>query len=109
ANGSLSGPNWSASISAVHVAKNIISQEGAGVYDIDFTASGQGPSGTGLAVMNFSNPGPATLSGHLPGGLAFNASSDFSPDAPDANAPFYAPLYGGKGYLLGWMNFGPGN
>jgi hypothetical protein len=110
ANGSLSGPNWSAAISAVHVAKNIISQEGAGVYDIDFTASGQsGPSGTGLAVMNFSNPGPTTLSGHLPDGPAFNASSDFSPDAPNANAPFYTPLYGGKGYLLGWMNFGPGD
>jgi hypothetical protein len=111
ANGSLSGPNWSAAISAVHVAKNIIRQEGAGVYDIDFTAAfwESGPSGTGRAVMNFANPGPATLSGYLPDGPAFSAYSDFSPDAPDANAPFYAPLYGGKGCLLGWMNFGPGN
>jgi hypothetical protein len=108
--GSLSGPHWSAAISAVHVAKNIIKQEGAGVYDIDFTAYGQsGSSGTGKAVMNFANPGPATLSGRLPDGTGFSASSDFSPDAPDANAPFYAPLYGGKGYLLGWMDFGPGN
>ena len=110
--GSLSGPTWNSAISAVHVASNIISQEGAGIYDIDFTSAyGQtgGPSGVGKAVMNFSNPGPTTLAGALPDGPRFIAYSDFSPDDPNANAPFYAPLYGGKGYLLGWMDFGPGD
>lgn len=107
--GTVSGPTWTSSLTAVELDPHVVSIEGAGKYAISLTS--YGPSGNttgqGKAIMNYGKRGPTTLAGTLPDGTRFGTSSVFSPLAPNANCPFYIPLYGGKGYVIGWMYNGP--
>jgi hypothetical protein len=88
----------------VQTDHGVISYDGEGTYSIAFTDAAGGEGGSAVAV--FAKRGAATFSGRLPDGTHFSASSFFS---DSATWPFYAPLYGGKGYLMGWMSVGPGD
>jgi hypothetical protein len=41
-------------------------------------------------------------------GARFSATSAFS-DSESGEWPFYAPLYSGRGYIMGWLEPAPGN
>jgi hypothetical protein len=103
-NGTITSTNWSSAIEMVQTDHGVISYDGEGTYSIAFTDAAGGEGGSAVAV--FAKRGAATFSGRLPDGTHFSASSFFS---DSATWPFYAPLYGGKGYLMGWMSVGPGD
>ncbi len=103
--GSISTANWNSTISLSQVV-DVINYEGAGRYSLQLTSSSSTETGTALA--NFTERGPAVITGTLPGGPRFSASSTFT-DSDNAQWPFYTPLYGGKGCLLGWVEVGPGD
>ncbi|MGP8200495.1 MAG: InlB B-repeat-containing protein [Limisphaerales bacterium] len=103
--GSISNAAWVSSITLYPVV-DVINYEGAGRYSVQLTSDTSSDIGTGRA--NFEEKGTAVISGTLPGGPRFSASSTFT-DNSNAEWPFYTPLYGGKGYLLGWVEPGPGD
>lgn len=103
--GIVSNANGSSSLVANQLYNGKVAYTETGHYDITFTDA---DSASSSAKMNFTASGPTTLSGHLPDGTEFSASSTFS-TSEEADWPFYTALYGGKGAFFGWMSLGPGD
>jgi hypothetical protein len=104
-NGTITSENWTAQLTANQLYGGKATYSETGLYSVGFTDS-DGNS-DGRAVLNFTKSGPTTMTGKLSDGAKFSASSTFSPLPDDVGWPFYAPLYGGKGCLIGWMDLGP--
>lgn len=60
------------------------------------------PEGDGFALITVSAKGVATLAGSLADGIALSQST---PVSPSGWMPLYASLYGGRGSILGWLQF----
>ncbi len=102
--GTIGNSQWSSAIEMVQTDHTVTSYSGDGTYHIGFTNAAGDEAGKAIGV--FAKRGSATLSGKLSDNSSFIANSFFS---PTATWPFYAPLYGGKGYLLGWIEVAPGD
>jgi hypothetical protein len=100
--GTITSGDWSASLFCNQLVGGKVEYPGYGRYDILFADSYGNPYGS--ALMNFAENGSTTLAGTLGDGAKFKAASTFSPLADAAEWPFFAPLDGGKGCLLGWMD-----
>jgi hypothetical protein len=74
------------------------------VVDPPYTDPSQGPGGNGWGSVAVGKQGAATLVLNLPDGTS-PAISFSSAVAEDGTCPIYASLYGGKGVILGWMQF----
>jgi hypothetical protein len=103
--GSLTGDTMKAAIMAEEIVSGKVVYTQTGRYLI--ALSDENGDLTGSAVLNFTKSGPTTLSGQLPGGTKFSASSVFCPYY-NADWPFFTPLDGNKGCLLGRMYLADG-
>jgi hypothetical protein len=101
-NGTITGGDWSASLFCNQLVSEKAEFPGFGRYAISFADDYGNPDGS--ALMNFTEGGSTALTGSLVDGGKFSASSTFSPLADAAEWPFFAPLDGGKGCFLGWMD-----
>jgi uncharacterized repeat protein (TIGR03803 family) len=62
------------------------------------------PIGTGYGTVSLDKAGRVKLAGVLADGTRFSQAASFS---RDGKWPLFAPLYGGKGLLLGWVTNRP--
>jgi hypothetical protein len=62
----------------------------------------QSPAGDGFAIVKVTAAGLATLTGVLADGTPVSQTTMLS---KSGQWPLYAPLYTGRGSLLGWLNF----
>ncbi|MBI5775510.1 MAG: PQQ-binding-like beta-propeller repeat protein [Verrucomicrobia bacterium] len=73
-----------------------------------FTNSAASPGGDGFGSVSVDASGTVKFTGELADGTDVSQQATLSRDGV---WPFYAPLYGGRGVLLGWIKFpnnGPG-
>jgi hypothetical protein len=62
-----------------------------------------GPAGDGCATLSVTSEGVVNLAGSLSDGTAVEWSAAMH---PEGRCPVYVPLYGGRGSLSGWLQFG---
>jgi len=60
------------------------------------------PGGDGFAAITVDASGAAKITGELADGTQFSLESGISKEGV---LPFYEPLYGGKGVIMGWIQF----
>jgi hypothetical protein len=60
------------------------------------------PGGDGFATITIDANGAARIAGELADGTPFNLESGVS---KEGLLPVYEPLYGGKGVIMGWLEF----
>jgi hypothetical protein len=70
-----------------------------GDYSIELPAAGS--VGVGMITMRILNNGAVRIHGQLGDGTEFNERTFLS---PDASIPLFAPLYGRRGVIMGWLN-----
>jgi hypothetical protein len=103
--GSVSDGNWTAELAASRAAysrNNPPPQAGKYTLLLPGNDSATTPVGHGYASVTVAATGQITINGALGDGTPLNASSFL---AADGQWPFYASLYGGRGSVLGWMDF----
>jgi cyclophilin family peptidyl-prolyl cis-trans isomerase/lysophospholipase L1-like esterase len=117
--GYVASPNFYANLQAFRAAPKLTSNSavipGTNVFTIPGNhgaATNNQPGGDGYASFTLGSSGAATLIGHLADNTAFSESTQVATNYLITNAvwPFYAPIYGGKGVILGWLtNTSPSN
>ena len=104
--GTVSDGSWTAELVAVPVAFSRTNPTPlAGKYTMVIpgnTNTSVEPNGNGFGAVTVSKLGAVTFAGTLGDGTAASAASIVS---GEGTWPFYVPLYGGKGFILGWLNF----
>ena len=102
--GSVSDGNWVASLAGSR-SVTTAPTAWAGRRTLVFPGADDGasPYGDGYGTATVTAPGAVTFAGRLSDGSAFSRSTYV---CPDGSCPFYLPLYGGRGLLIGWLNFG---
>jgi len=105
--GEISDGRWSAELVAEPVSsyatRNPAPQ--AGIYTLvipGVTNSATQPAGNGFGTATVSALGAISFNGTLADGTVFTAAANLT---RDGLWPLYAPLYAGKGALLGWLTF----
>jgi hypothetical protein len=68
------------------------------------TNSAAAPGGCSYGTAMLASNGAVTLTLHLADGTSPPLSLTTA-EAADGSFPFFAPLYGGRGVILGWLNF----
>jgi hypothetical protein len=100
--------SWTAELTAVLAGKFNVDDDpcpAAGTYSLlipGTPGATQSPAGDGYGNVQVTTAGNVTLSGVLADGTAVTQSGMLSPSGQWA---LYAPLYVGRGYLLGWLTF----
>jgi hypothetical protein len=100
--------SWTAELTAVLTGKFNVDDNpcpAAGTYSLlipGTPGATQSPAGDGYGNVQVTTAGNVTLSGVLADGTAVTQSGTLSPSGQWA---LYAPLYVGRGYLLGWLTF----
>jgi hypothetical protein len=108
--GTVSGSNWTASLTADRAADTFAPGEFTMLIppDANNGPPTNSPAGTGYALITncaSTAKNPASAVAKITGALADGASySQTVPVSQDGYIPLYASLYGGKGLLLGWIN-----
>jgi uncharacterized repeat protein (TIGR02543 family) len=104
--GTISDGTWTADVvadPAVYSRTNPAPE--AGKYTMVIPGSDEAssqPGGNGFGSVIVTSLGTVTFTGTLGDGTTVTASSVVT---SDGQWPFFAPLYGGKGSILGWLNF----
>ena len=107
--GGLSDGSWVAELLADRAAFNSADHApSAGRHTIVLPASGdpRAPGGDSFGALAVNAAGKITFAGTLADGTTFSQSSLV---AKDGEWPFYAPLYAGKGSIIGWLTFATNN
>jgi hypothetical protein len=109
--GSVDGSDWSSSIFADRAVFNSKTNKTslAGNYTLRLPGSDGDstlPTGDGWALIKVSTAGVAKMAGVLGDNTKVTSSAAIG---TDGTWPVFASLYGGKGELLGWLNFAPGD
>jgi hypothetical protein len=103
--GWISDGNWTATLLADRAVFNTTTNPtlSAGQYTLDIPPDGAGgPSGDGFGTLRVGADGFVRLTGTLADGSRL---TEAAPISKDGYWPFYDSLYGGKGSILGWLNF----
>jgi hypothetical protein len=87
---------------AVFSAANHTPYDGKYTMILPTTGESGTPGGDSFGAPSVSVAGKVTFSGVLADGTAFSQSG---PVARGGEWPFYAPLYAGKGSIIGWLTF----
>jgi uncharacterized repeat protein (TIGR02543 family) len=100
--GTVTGPNWTANLTADQATNTLPSAEYTLLLPPDANNSppAHSPGGDGYALIT-NNAGTAKITGALADGTALSQTVTVS---QDGYVPIYASLYSGKGLLLGWIN-----
>ena len=103
------GTNWTANLVVNRAVFNSRTNAApfAGKYTVLFPGSGDPtntlvPLGDGYGVVTVDASGKLRLKGALADGSKLTQQATVS---SDGQWPFYLPLYGGKGQILGWLTF----
>lgn len=105
--GTISDGNFNAQLDgdrAVFSLGNSANQ--AGHYTVVIPNSsdpGTSPGGDSYGIVSVNGLGQVRLSGALADGVKFSQSATIS---KDGRWPLYVGLYGGRGFVFGWINFG---
>lgn len=108
--GTVSDGTWTADLAAYRAAFNI--RTNPAPYSPRYTVIVPGPAdgnpdnpqGDGFGVVTVTRAGVATISGRVADGAHVTQSAWVS---QNGQWPFYAPLYRGKGQILGWLSVAP--
>jgi ribonuclease E len=103
--GQISDGQWSAELAAdpvvTYTARNPAPQAGGYTLVIPgVTNSATQPAGNGFGTATVTALGAISFSGTLADGTVFTAAANVT---RQGQTPLYAPLYAGKGTLLGWL------
>jgi hypothetical protein len=102
-NGTITDGSWLASMQGVRAAD--LPALAPGKYTMAFAGHGDGsssPGGDGIGQVTLATNGTLTLSGTLSDNTAVAQSIKIG---RNGQWPLYLPLYGGRGSMLGWINF----
>jgi len=106
--GTLGNSSWRGGITAYESVFNARTNPApyAGQYTLVLHGSGDGnplePQGNGYGTVNIDTGGLLVFHGTLADGTAVNQTTTIS---ADGQWPLYVSLYGGRGQLLGWVDF----
>ena len=116
--GCVTNAEFSSLLLAFRAATNLTGNSavlpGTNVFSIpgDHSATTNHPGGDGYGSLTLGANGAITLIGYLADNTSFSQNTYVSTNSFATNGiwPFYAPLYGGKGIIIGWeTNASPTN
>lgn len=100
--GSVASGNWSAPLLAYRTVAAPSARAGRYTMFAPADTNAPGPAGHGVATPVVSATGTMTVSGTLPDGTPLAQAGLVS---RDGHWPLYAPLYGSRGFVSGWLDF----
>jgi hypothetical protein len=102
--GRISGPGWSAFLQADHqtLVKKGATGAYAGSYALVLPPADSGPGGDSFGTIKVDAAGNVRFIGTLADGTKVSQSSAIS---DQGIWPLYASIYGGKGSIIGWIQF----
>ncbi len=104
--GSLTDPGWSAVMDGDRAVTNATAAGVSGSYTIDIpgVAGTNGPGGDSFATVVVKTNGTVTMTASLADGVTTAPISESTGIAKSGRWPFFASLYSGKGFMIGWNN-----